>query len=707
MLRVALFAFAAASVLSAAVVKQTPGAMIDFGAAEIDAAIKAGRVSDRFVIRVAAGTGIEPDGYSVQATQSGAARTITITGADARGAMYGALDVAEMVRAGRPAITDRVHKPSLRVRGYHFNLPLKSVRMDEYTDFVQRDRPDWFYDLDGYWDPFLDQLARWRYNQITLWDPHPYDRIVHLKKYPEAHSVPAAEIDRNIRFFRELFRRAKLRGIDTYLITWNIHVSHAFAKAHGISDTGQDTPLVRDYMRECVRTLIETYPDLTGMGTAPGERMTRVPDTKHMEGPEKEEWIKDTYTRAIRESGRNIPFLHRYWEGRPKAVEDFAADYKDIGPVYVELKFNGEHLYSLPTPHFYESGWTEQKPRNYRILWHLWNSDMYVMRWGDPDFVRQVVRNCQSEYSDGFMYGTEFKIPGEDRIHSAAASKHVTWKYEWQRRWYTKMLWGRLGYDADLPEQRLHGQLAERFGPRAARPLYLALQNASRLMLEVTNFHWNYMDYDWWVEGCVGPADNRQPRTGDAFHDVHEFIYNYTIEDRWLNIPEYVERMLTPGVSRSGGHLTPYDVADRVEADARSALARHAEAAALVNGATGEWECTSSDIRALAELGLYYAEKIRGATDLMFAYRSKDKERQASAVRHLEAAVGHWEKLTTINDSHYKPHIIISHSTTEPYSWGKYLPHVKNDVEIARELRPAPEKLKIRHRFGTTERDYI
>ncbi len=90
----------------------------------------------------------------------------------------------------------------------------------------------------------------------------------------------------------------------------------------------------------------------------------------------------------------------------------------------------------------------------------------------------------------------------------------------------------------------------------------------------------------------------------------------------------------------------------------------------------------------------------------MFAYRTHEKDHQAKAVEHLENALRHWERLVSLNDQHYKPHIIISHSTTEPFSWGKYLPDVRKDIEIARELKPIPENLKIRHRFGTMERDY-
>lgn len=72
-----------------------------------------------------------------------------------------------------------------------------------------------------------------------------------------------------------IFRLAKERGIDTYLVNWNIFVSPAFAKAHyvttdnaghAIKAKGDTSALVKRYTREVVTQVLDEYPDLTGLG---------------------------------------------------------------------------------------------------------------------------------------------------------------------------------------------------------------------------------------------------------------------------------------------------------------------------------------------------------------------------------------------------------------------------------------------------------
>ncbi|MEK7404752.1 MAG: hypothetical protein AAB225_06555, partial [Acidobacteriota bacterium] len=157
----------------------------------------------------------------------------------------------------------------LEVRALKYNIPMPGTGYLSEEDLAHS---QWFYSLD-YWREFLDAAARYRYNALTFWSAHPYDRMVRIPKYPEATTLPAAELDRNIAFFRRLFEMAAERGIQTYLVTWNIHVSRAFAAKHNIPASGADSPLVRDYQREAIRALFATYPKLTGLGTTPGERM--------------------------------------------------------------------------------------------------------------------------------------------------------------------------------------------------------------------------------------------------------------------------------------------------------------------------------------------------------------------------------------------------------------------------------------------------
>ena len=189
------------------VINRVPGPVSEFGAAAIRSAsggLSLGRVA------ISVSGDLKPEAFRIRAANGGYA----ITGGDARGAMYGALDFAEQLQltaGGR----DKEEQPSLSVRALKFNVPLPGTGYLSEEDLANN---QWFWSLD-YWRKFLDMAARNRYNAITFWSAHPYGRMVRVPKYPEATDVPPAELDKNIAFFRQLFQMAADRGLDTYLVT--------------------------------------------------------------------------------------------------------------------------------------------------------------------------------------------------------------------------------------------------------------------------------------------------------------------------------------------------------------------------------------------------------------------------------------------------------------------------------------------------------
>ena len=111
-----LLTMALAGPASAAVDFARDGGPVEFGAAELDAALRL-RSSPTRVVLVVAGGGA-PESFRVRVRGDGAAREVRIEGADAAGAMYGAMEVAETIRLDGPAAVQDLEKsPHLRVRG--------------------------------------------------------------------------------------------------------------------------------------------------------------------------------------------------------------------------------------------------------------------------------------------------------------------------------------------------------------------------------------------------------------------------------------------------------------------------------------------------------------------------------------------------------------------------------------------------------------
>ena len=596
---------------------------------------------------------------------------VAIVGGDSRGAMYGALEAAEQVTLSGSVAPTAKH-PSLAVRGLKFNLPLTG---SYYLTSVDLTRSTWFWDLD-YWKRFFDEAARNRYNLVSFWGAHPFDEMVRVPEYPEASTVDAATLDDRIAFFRAVFQLAADRAIDTFLVTWNIHLSPAFASHHGIPATGFDSPLVRDYMRRTLVACLTTYPMLTGLGTAAAEEM------RGMDARARLDWVRDTYLAALKEAGKTTPFILREWGAEPEAASAMLDEAGYPGPVYLDIKYNGEHMYSSPRHHIVETGWLSRERRPFRLVPHLRNDDLVYFRWGDPTFARTTLEEIRDLGTIGFVEGSEIDIPGPDLQHTASAASHVTWSFKFEKLWFRYLLWGRLGYDLEEPDERWIADFVRRFGDSAGADVFDALREVSRIAPLITSYHWAFMDGDWYPEGSVGGWNTSwelaRPnyRRASSYHDVMTYIFNSPIDEGYASIPESLAGSTATG---------PLDVATELAGCSARATAAIARARSGVDRSIEEFECTAQDIEAYAALGRYYATKLEGAVALAKFLFFGDEHDRASAIASLERALAAWRELVAITEAHYVPQDILFIGR---FHWKDVTPDVERDIAIARDARP-------------------
>jgi hypothetical protein len=90
---------------------------------------------------------------------------------------------------------------------------------------------------------------------------------------------------------------------------------------------------------------------------------------------------------------------------------------------------------------------------------------------------------------------------------------------------------------------------------------------------------------------------------------------------------------------RQATGATPIDVSNQIHAHADKALTI---LAGLTHGGDKELRLTLGDIRAMAYLGKYYANKIRGATELALFRKSAEPQKQKAAVEELTKAAQYW-----------------------------------------------------------------
>ncbi len=159
-------------------------------------------------------------------------RTFQVIGGDERGLIYGALALREQLLDGVAidAIADTTARPALAFRGIKFNTPWDTYRpssaLDQHYDTAR--------DL-KFWERFLDMMVENRFNAVSLWTMHPFTYMIRPKNFPEAGKWTPQQFAEWQHLYHEIFRMAKERGLDTYVVFWSIFVSEEFAKAHGVA----------------------------------------------------------------------------------------------------------------------------------------------------------------------------------------------------------------------------------------------------------------------------------------------------------------------------------------------------------------------------------------------------------------------------------------------------------------------------------------
>lgn len=619
---------------------------------------------------------IEPEGFSLQKTNE---NTYVIIADDEAGAMYGLLELAEQIKInGVSGVRNTHQNPYMKERGVKFNIPL-DVRTPSYTDVCDAAQQNiatmWDY---KFWTDYIDDLAKNRYNLISLWNLHPFPSMVKVPEYPdvalndvqrstvkwnEFYSLSGSNfcqpdiinnvevlkkmtIDEKIAFWRKVMKYGKDRNVHFFIVTWNVFVCGAEGK-YGITDDYKNQTTV-DYFRKSVKQLILTYPDLKGIGLTTGENFQKA-NTQ-----EKEDWAFNTFGQGVLDActlqpKRKITFIHRQHQTGALAIANKfkpLIDNPNINFIF-SFKYAQAHVFSSTKQPFCNDFVKEIKTKgNLKTLWTLRNDDNYYFRWGAPDFVREFITNIPHEVSEGFYFGSDQWIWGREFLSKDSLNSG---ELENDKHWYHWMMWGRLGYNPALKNDFFEQKLSERFSGVEAEKLFSAWQSASMIYPVTTGFHWGDMDFRWYIEGCKSLPRASMHEYG--FHCVNKFIELAPHPGKKnQSITNYVN-MLVAGEKTDS--ISPLQVSQSLHQYADNAL----EALKyLKSGNNTELDYTLKDIETMAYLGKYYAYKIAGATELQKyrILRSNRPEYQQNAVYYLTKASEYWRRYAGLANQSYK-----------------------------------------------------
>jgi hypothetical protein len=651
------------------------------------------------VVRVERGQpGVIDGGYSIKRQ----GKSIQAFAHDEAGAMYAMLEIAEHLTTGKKLqdFKDKLYNPRLSVRAVKFNLPWSPYRTGE----VMEQHHDVCRDLE-FWQSFLDEMALNRFNVLSLWNVHPFSYMVKPTNFPKANSFTEKEMASWKKFWTSLFRMAKDRGIETFIVNWNIAVSPEFAAAYGVNERNDTSSIVKKYTREVVTQIINEYPDLSGIGVTLADWMSNFRSTNsplpEMTAKDREDWIEETVVGGIKAANREVKFLHRsVLSADPAEMRRVIdnAQFKDT--TLVEVKFNWSHGHSTPLLALthdahsgkVDNGYWNPMPKNYRIQWMIRNEDFFILRWGQTEFIRKHIDRNTQPYVNGYFVGSEGYIPAKDFSH--LENKHKYWKYAFEKQWLFYKVWGRLLYDPATPDKIFALSFDDRYGKGLGKALMNAYNLAGKMPLRLASYHGATWDYTLYSEGFLAPF---APPVGlydkaSSFISVDELIDHPTLDPRYLSIPAYIKNA-NLSKTQPTDKTTPAQLADSLETGGDQIL-KITEPLRSPNASAGLW-CELDDLDTWAYLSKYFATKIRAGIALHTFRTNADKLEQEKAVKLLSDCLNYWKKISEITTGHYRevPYL-VDHSTTnnpqndgKTFSWSKYLPQVERDIEIARQAK--------------------
>jgi hypothetical protein len=645
---------------------------LETGQREVQTALAAAGLGQRVCLFTAWDPGVEqafgaagvwldphPESFTAINTPTG----VAVLGRDSAGAMYGAMEVAERIRAlgpkAFPLEKPLQGAPYIAIRGA--NLFIVLPKHGESAAW-------WFHSME-FWNGYLDLLARSRLNFLDLHGMYNIDNTY----FPNALlyfatsgafpgiGIPPDQRRRNLEVLNEVVKLAAARGIRVGLMSYRADLSL----------TGLSAPQVRlgeadhqRYVREAAYDLARSVPALWRLGFRIGESMRDAG------------WYNDTFIAGVHEAKTGLEMYTRTWLTDKPAV--LATASAAGGHFIVEAKLNGEQLgpaypiaggmVSRRWPHYSYEGYLEP-PAPYTFVFQVRASGTHrIFREVSLERARRLAIAIAGTSAAGFTY--EFPhayFPQRDYYH-APGDAFSTWTFRRDELQY--LLAGRLAYDPETPEAVFRAALAERAGTDALWP---ALQAASEIVPWIQSAHMcgpDHRDFAPELElgGPVGywsqPATVKSPPHSCAGY--HGPFDTFAIASPHEAAVDFV-------AGRESTRLSPIEVSRIVLAAAAEARKagdisvdpRNAEARDLVRESI-----------ALADLGDYFGHKLRAATALA-VYANSARADYLAAARAESALATRGFTALAADTSYIQPFsemLRMSALGIHPFHWKAELP---------------------------------
>jgi hypothetical protein len=513
-----------------------------------------------------------------------------------------------------------------------------------------------------------------------------YDKLTKLNDW---------DIKQKIAHWRKVFKHAQNRGIEITMFHWNVYLYGAKG-LYGMEEDQSNQNAI-DYMRYAVKEMILTYPEITSIGVAAGEH-DNVSDTVRVST---EQYIYESYGKGVEDALKSNPKrkVNFVWRNHSTSLEDVKREFSDKyagGHVEVSVKYTVGHMYSSRAPQEWQkravrAGWLDA---GYNVWLNIRNDDTFMHRWGSPDYTRDFIANMPKE-SIGFMMGADGYIWGKEFIQKDRTSP-LAGILEIDKHWYNFKLWGELAYNNTLDDQYWKAVLKHRFNldDMNADKLFTAWESVSEIVPQLNRAVWAGTDAAFQAENCM----SYNLSSGTGFLSIPKYYYGEPRrpydreamklgrnpvkgEVQCMSIMEWYAKNMKNPIDKD----TPFEVADKLDSYANIAEQHMNE---LENASTNiEYQELLIDIKSMAKLGCYYADKQRCAADYYAFRETQNDTYHSNAITHIKNAETHWTAYMELLDLHYIPQLTSRtsylnwHKTFNGKTFGKFIQTVQQETQ--------------------------
>jgi hypothetical protein len=616
-------------------------------------------------------------------------KTWVVAGSDPSGVLYGELELADRIRAVKalPEGIDDMEHPALKLRGTCIGMQKQEITYDdaEYDYPYTRENFPFFYDR-AEWTKYLDMLAQERYNTLYLWNGHPFTSLLKLPRYPEAQELPTAQLDENIAMFKWLTAEADKRGIWVLQGFYNIHLSHAFARAHHLPyHLSAPNTEASAYTRYAISEFVREYPH-AGLMMTLGEALSPRYGAQ---------WLTQTIIPGVKDGLKELGITTE----PPIVVRDHATDIdtvmKEAPPLYGNIdtmfKWNGESL-----------TWTDVRGPvldRFKMLVASSNvtianihllSNLEPFRWGDPDFIRQTEASFQRIGIEGLHL-----YPLRYWDWPYAGDKTEPPLEQTDRDWIWFAAWGRYAWNPDRDPEKEHeywaAQFAERYGSAEAGEKILEAytlagpcQPSLLPRIGITEGNRQALTLGMTMPQLIDP-ERFNPAvtlwTGDG--PDGERLKEYVAEE----------------VKKEPHHgETPIGVSDKTEEESEKALEAARQAGRNVTKNKDEYDRVVNDMKSIALLMRFYNAKTHAAEQVLLYGYDRDAAHLQRADGLLAASVERFKELTEAAGPAYRTATAMETTQRQiPFrggmnqypNWQQCLPMYERELTIFRKRMAA------------------